>query len=54
MTITSRRLARRCRERFTTEPTALPAPAEPIQAEPLSDVENAVVDAPQENVDATG
>ena len=49
MTIASRRLARRCRERacqkamemgqFTTDPTTLLRPAEPIEDEPLSAVE---------------
>lgn len=54
MTISSRRLARRCRERMAAEPTAQPAPAEPTEAEPPPVVENTEVDAPQENVDATG
>jgi hypothetical protein len=53
MTIHSRLLARRCREQFATEPTELPAQAEPTLAESPLDTEDAEV-APQENVDATG
>jgi hypothetical protein len=49
MTIASRRLARRCRERFADD--LLPTP-EPITAE-STDVEQTDDAAPLENVDAT-
>lgn len=53
MTIASRRLARRCRERLDSDifPAAT---AEPTSAEPLTTVEQTDdVGAPLENVDAT-
>ena len=58
MTIASRRLARRCRQRFATEPTTLPTTmtttTEPSQSDTRATVENAEVTpvSPQENVDA--
>ena len=55
MTIASRRMARRCRERFVTEPIAAATSTEPTQSEPPTTVEQTDADAasPQENVDAT-
>ena len=54
MTIASRRLARRCRERFADDTIALSTTAEPTQAEPPTTVEQVDVAAavPRENVDA--
>lgn len=54
MTIASRRLARRCRERFAGDTIALSTTAEPRQAEPPTTVDQVDVEAavPQENVDA--
>lgn len=54
MTISTRRLARRCRERFATEGADVPA-ADPLQQEPPTTVEEPAPDGadPQENVDAT-
>jgi hypothetical protein len=53
MTIASRRLARRCRERLVSD--IFPAsPAEPTTAEPPTTVEQTDdAGAPLENVDAT-
>lgn len=55
MTLASRRLARRCRERLATEPSAAAATTDLTQAEPPTTVEQTDADgaAPQENVDAT-
>lgn len=55
MTLGSRRLAARCRERFATDPTTLSGSAELSPPEPpttvnIGDVESAV---PQESLDAT-
>lgn len=55
MTVGSRRLAARCRERFATDPTVLLGTAEAETAEPLTTVDTAEVETaiPQENVEAT-
>lgn len=54
MTVTTRRVARRCRERFGTQDTGAAA-ADPVgQQDPPTTIEEPVQDgAPQENVDAT-
>lgn len=51
MTVGSRRLAARCRERFAADPTVLTAAAEPDATEPETTVENAEAETPQENHD---
>jgi hypothetical protein len=55
MTLASRRLARRCRERLATEPNAAAATTDLTQTEPPTTVEQTDLGAasPQENVDAT-
>jgi len=50
MTISSRRLARRCREQFATPPEV--SPEEPTQPESPATVSESTAD-PRENVDAT-
>jgi hypothetical protein len=52
MTVGSRRLAARCRERFAADPTALTATAEPDTPEPEATVDTAEAETPQENVEA--
>lgn len=54
MTIASRRLARRCRERFADDTIALSTTAEPTHVDPPTIVDQLDIDAatPQENVDA--
>jgi hypothetical protein len=49
MTIASRRLARRCRERALAEQTQLPTTVEPANADPDP---HETTEAQQENVDA--
>jgi hypothetical protein len=54
MTIASRRLARRCRERLASDTVPLPTSAEPSTAAPpttIQEMDEAA--APLENVDAT-
>lgn len=55
MTITTRRLAHRFRERLATEPDTYLSPATPIESDAPTTVENNEVApvSPQENVDAT-
>jgi hypothetical protein len=50
MTISTRRMARRCRERFATPPEE--PPEEPTQPEQPATASESAQD-PQENVDAT-
>lgn len=54
MTITSRRLARRCRERLSMNPTALPCPASSAEDEPHATVKGTetLTEVQQEKVDA--
>jgi hypothetical protein len=54
MTVGSRRLAARCRERFVTDPSALTATEEPDLPEPRTTVDTAEVETaiPQQNVEA--
>lgn len=54
MTVGSRRLAARCRERFATDPSALAGTTEPSMSEPQTTVDTADVETaiPQENVEA--
>jgi hypothetical protein len=55
MTITTRRLAHRFRERLATEPDSHLSPADPTEPEAPSTVDNDELApvSPQENVDAT-
>ncbi len=55
MTISTRRLARRCRERLATDAEVVPTSADPMRPEPPTTVEESTVTPaePQENVDAT-
>lgn len=55
MTITSRRLAHRCRERLATDPGTLSDPADLFLDEPPTTVDctNAMAEAQLERVDAT-
>jgi len=52
MTISSRRLARRCRERFAADKTLLPCPAQPTENATVKGTETAA-EAQLEKVDAT-
>ena len=51
MTITSRRLARRCRERLATNRTLLPCPAAPAESATVGATETSI-EVRQEKVDA--
>jgi hypothetical protein len=53
MTVGSRRLAARCRERFAADPTVLSATADPDTAEPEATVDTPEAETvmPQENND---
>jgi hypothetical protein len=52
MTIASRRLAQRCRELFTEDPSLLPCPAEPEEDATVEGAPSAA-EAQLERVDAT-